>query len=536
MNAHAPRVPLQRVALLLALTAFALYLPTLFHSFFADDHIYLAFKNKLLRNTEWHEVYRLLWERANPWEYLPLRDLSYWLDLRIYGTEGMGLHFSNLVWYGLSAASAWLLFREVVRLYQPAWHAQASTLAWCGTVVFLVHPVHVEAVAWVASRKDLMSAAFAFLSSFALLRGIRLDWRMSHTLLAGVLLLCACFSKAAGITMVLFQSALVLAAWRITPTEAKQRKLAALLILLGTAAFAAFVHMKMGATTGIRLENAPTGLEVMERASRILASLVKLLLASGSLGIYHDVYALGQWHWFASLIAVVSGLVAFAALLLRPGLGALGLILTLAPCTIYLQLAPFTTWSLASERFVFISVAGLSLIVMELCGRLSARNSMLLLLAIFLPCSIITWQRIADWEYPVTLYEREYERLPSFHNAIRDRIQTVLLPNKNYAEAERLAKTLNRSYAADAMLAFIAVEQAYKHMNKLNKNLRREEMQAFCNAMASLRTALTVGHATMRHEPDVTYNNLLSTLAWEINLQYRDSEQQCMTRQQPNAT
>lgn len=529
MNPQVPGVPLQGVAKLLALAAFALFLPTLFHSFFADDHIYLAFKNKLLRNTEWHEVYRLLWERANPWEYLPLRDLSYWLDLRIYGTEGIGLHFSNLVWYGLSAASAWFLFREIVRLYKPTWAARASTLAWCGTVVFLAHPVHVEAVAWVASRKDLMSATFALLSSFVLLRGIRLNWSVSYTMLAAALFLCACFSKAAVLTIVLFQSALILAAWRITPAEYKLYKLAALLTLLGIAIFAATVHMKTGATTGIRLENTLSSMETVERSSRILAALVKLLLIPSSLGIYHDVYALGPWHWLVSTTVLLATIAAFLYLPIKPNLSALGLILMLAPIPPYLQLAPFATWSLASERFVFTSVAGLSLIVMGLLTKLSARSSLILLLVLTFPFGVLTWKRTSEWEYPSTLYEREYERQPWFHNTIRDRIQTVLLPEKNYAEAERLAKTLNRPYATDALLGMIAVEKASKNVGKKDSQ-DIKDLQSLCSALASLRAKLAAGDLAMRTERDVTYKNLLSSLAWELKIRYPDIERSCKTR------
>lgn len=530
MNSHAEdSPPLRRTAVLLALAGFCLYLPTLFHSFFADDHIYLSFKNRLLRDTGWADAHRLLFERANPWEYLPLRDLSYWLDFRIYQTEGMGFHFSNLLWYALSALAAGLLFREIVLLFRRDLAPRATTLAWCGVALFIVHPVHVEAVAWVASRKDLMSATFAFASALVLTRGMRHHWPVSAAALSALLLFAACFSKAAGATMVLFECALILAAWRFAPEIPTRRKLFHLALLLATAALAAFVHMKIGQATGIRIENAPPPGDVIERASRIFAALMRLLAAPYPLGLYHDVYAQGNWHWIVSAGGMAVLLIAAATLAVRPTLWAFGVILVIAPCTIYLQFTPFTTWSLASERFVFMSVGGISLILIDLFGRLQPRVVMMLLLSIVIPCAIVTWDRISDWEYSITLRELEYERLPNFHNAIRDRIDTLQWrgDEASIREAEQLAKKIKRSYAGNALLAQLATAKSYRQLGKWSIQETPKLMADFCINIAALRKALAAGHDAIRHEPDLSYNNLLISIEWEIKYSYLSAEQHC---------
>lgn len=525
-------LPVKRAATLLALTAFLLYIPTLFQSFFADDDVYLAFRNTLLRDTEWSKGYLLLIQRANPWEYLPLRDLSYWLDFRIYKTEGTGFHFSNLLWYALSALGFGLMTRQLILLLQPAWVDRATTLAWCGAALFLVHPAHVEAVAWVASRKDLMSGTFAFFSCFVLVRGIRTQAYLGGSLLAALLLLMACFSKAASITIVIFQIALIISTWRMSAQTPDKHKLVALALLLLTATLAAVVHAQMGASTGIRIENSLPPMETIERGSRILAALQGLLWVPYPMGIYHDVYAYNSWHWLASGVSLLFTVLALIALATRPTLWACGIVLMLAPCTVYLQFMPYTTWSLASERFIFVSVAGAALILIDIFGRLQSRTALALLLGLFIPCAFVTWERIADWEFPTTLREKEYERLPEFHNAIRDRIDTLQArgDEASMSEAARLTSTIKRPYAADALLKQLAAAQAFRRLGNWQDREDRILMSSFCQSLASLRKALATGHMAMRHEPDVSYNNLLTSIEWDLKINYTSVEAHCKNR------
>ena len=180
---------LRSTSTLLLVCGFCLFLPSLYHELFADDEIYLAFTNRMVRQLPWTHLHLFLQKPANPWEFLPLRDFTYWLDFRLYGDEPMGFHLSNLAWYAFSAAGFYWLLRELVLLFRPALANQASVLALCGTVLFVVHPAHVEAAAWVASRKDLMAGAFGFLSAATLARGMRTGWPARYCLIAAVLLL-----------------------------------------------------------------------------------------------------------------------------------------------------------------------------------------------------------------------------------------------------------------------------------------------------------------------------------------------------------
>jgi protein O-mannosyl-transferase len=91
----------------------------------------------------------------------PLTMLSLELDSTLYGQNPAGYHLTNLF---LHAASACLLFFVLQRLTGNAWPS-----AWVAAL-FALHPLHVESVAWVAERKDVLSGLFWMLTLLAYVR------------------------------------------------------------------------------------------------------------------------------------------------------------------------------------------------------------------------------------------------------------------------------------------------------------------------------------------------------------------------------
>jgi hypothetical protein len=524
---------LRNILLLLLALSFCLYLPTLFHYAFADDEIYLAYMNRFLREASWAELYQLFLKPANPWEFLPLRDFTYWLDFRLYGDETSGFHATNLLWYALSVSSSFCFFRELVLLCKPAWAARATVLALCGAVVFMVHPAHVEVAAWIASRKDLIAASFSFFSLALLARALRAGWSALSMSAAALLLFAACFGKASAMTSVLVATALFGMAWKAAPEVGRGKRVAWLLLFWSLLALAFLIHLHFGEARGIRIENHPGLWVMLDRASRILVAQTGILLFPYPLHFYHDVYRLGDWHWLVSGSAALLVLAALWVLSRRRALWALGVVLAFAPLVVYLQLLPFTTWSLASERFAFVSVAGVALILIDLCGRIGEPNKIaVLLLIVVLPSALIVWSRVGEWEYRNTLLEREYALQPEFHNTIRDRIGFTLLPEKRYAEAAALASQLPRPYAVDVLLALIDTEQAYRAMRDPS-GLASDTAalrQNFCRAVTRLRSANSNAYARIPQEPDLSYNNILRTVDQALKLQFGDEKQLCAAK------
>ena len=91
--------------------------------------------------------------------YWPLTYTTFWLDHRLWGFAPAGFHAVNLL---LHFANVLLLWRLLLRMAVPG--------AWMIAALFAVHPVHVEVVAWVIGRKDLLATLFYLSAGHAWLR------------------------------------------------------------------------------------------------------------------------------------------------------------------------------------------------------------------------------------------------------------------------------------------------------------------------------------------------------------------------------
>jgi protein O-mannosyl-transferase len=89
---------------------------------------------------------------AHNWH--PLTTLSHMLDCQLYGLNAGGHHATNVI---LHTIAVLLLFWVLQRMTGATWRSALVA------ALFAVHPLHVESVAWVSERKDILSAVFFFL-------------------------------------------------------------------------------------------------------------------------------------------------------------------------------------------------------------------------------------------------------------------------------------------------------------------------------------------------------------------------------------
>jgi tetratricopeptide (TPR) repeat protein len=135
--------------LLGVLTLFA-YFPATAAGFVWDDDLYLT-QNPCLR--DWRGLARL-WIPGNTVQYYPAVFTTFWVEQRVFGLEPAGYHIVNVVLHALNAVLVWRVCRG---LWIPG--------AWFVGAVFAVHPVHVESVAWITERKNVLSGLF-YLAAF----------------------------------------------------------------------------------------------------------------------------------------------------------------------------------------------------------------------------------------------------------------------------------------------------------------------------------------------------------------------------------
>lgn len=151
---------------LIAITALILltYSNSLTNDFALDDGS-LIIENPSVHGISLENIKEIFTSVPNGMEYLPVRDLTYCIDYGIWGLNPFGYHLSNLIYY---IAMCILLYFFLSRLIS-GWTSSAITIAFLSTALFAVHPVHVESVAGISQRKDLISGIFLLLSLYSFL-------------------------------------------------------------------------------------------------------------------------------------------------------------------------------------------------------------------------------------------------------------------------------------------------------------------------------------------------------------------------------
>ncbi|HRT21609.1 MAG TPA: tetratricopeptide repeat protein [Candidatus Hydrogenedentes bacterium] len=136
---------------LLFLVAVLVYLPALRNDFVNyDDHLYVTNNLQTQAGLTWQGTawaFRTL--HGSNW--MPLTWLSHMLDAQLFGMNPAGHHATNIVFH---AANTLLLYLALRRM------TGAPDRAFVVAALFAIHPLHVESVAWVAERKDVLCGFF----------------------------------------------------------------------------------------------------------------------------------------------------------------------------------------------------------------------------------------------------------------------------------------------------------------------------------------------------------------------------------------
>ncbi len=103
--------------------------------------------------------------------YQPVRVLSYAVDYYFWKLNPVGYHITNIFFYIITCIMVYFaLFHLSMNLRERAFPDSHSRVAFLGSLLFAAHPVHVEAVAWLAARKEVLQGSFFFLAFFLYLK------------------------------------------------------------------------------------------------------------------------------------------------------------------------------------------------------------------------------------------------------------------------------------------------------------------------------------------------------------------------------
>lgn len=124
--------------------------------FIWDDNVMLT-DTPLMRGP-----FSALWTGASGVDYFPATYSSLWIEWHLWGLDPVGYHVTNVLLHAISCLVLWRIF---VRLKFPA--------PWLAALLFAVHPVNVESVAWIAERKNVLAMLFYTLTAWSFVRFIQ---------------------------------------------------------------------------------------------------------------------------------------------------------------------------------------------------------------------------------------------------------------------------------------------------------------------------------------------------------------------------
>jgi tetratricopeptide (TPR) repeat protein len=340
-------------------------------------------------------------EAAN---WFPLTRLSHMLDAQVFGLRGGAHHLTNV---GLHALAAMLLFAFLKRATGARW---ASAFA---AGVFALHPLHVESVAWVAERKDVLCAVFWFLALWAYVKWAGGGARRWYGL---ALAAFSCGWMAKPMIVTLPAVLLLLDAWplgRLRPLGARlTEKISFFAVSIAGAAITYAAQRGSGAVQP--LAAFPLGLRVEDALVSCFLYIEKTVWPAELAAFYPYPRAVPIWQ-AAGVALVLAGVSIWTAREFgkRPYLavGWCWYLVTLLPVIGLVQVGA----QARADRYMYVPMVGLS--VMAAWGArdvLRARPRLrvpagILAGAALLACGAAAWAQTGYWENSGTLFRHALE-------------------------------------------------------------------------------------------------------------------------------
>ncbi len=294
--------------------------------------------------------------------YAPLTVFSFLLDHSVYGLWAGGYHLTNIL---LHLVNVVLVFLLITRL---TWNRM---IGWATAAVFAIHPVQVETVVWISSRKGLLSGAFILASLWYWLRK---DRTLEQNTCGLICFICALLSKALAVVVPAIVFCYDYWVAKVPFREAVKKQ-----VFPGCCALLLLVITMLAQTSelgGVRDHFGMSKLELISVDTVIMSKYVQMLLWPGTRSVLYDPPTSGiAWNVTISVICWLLTAIMFVRMGRRQPLilfAGSTFILLLIPV---LNLFPITT--LMNDRYLYLpSIPFFALIfsgAMQLLERLRER-------------------------------------------------------------------------------------------------------------------------------------------------------------------
>ena len=348
----------------------------------------------------------------------PMLFFTFWLNHLVLGNAPLGYHLVNVIIHVLNTALVFLVTHRLLILYRgSAARGKVDLLAGFAAVVFLLHPIQTESVAYIASRSETLCAFFmlAALALFLYRRPGPVTWPAASAIMLLCVAACATKEQAVSLVPVLlladlfweadFSLARLRANWRLYVSLAAAG-------LLGAAVVVRLLEISPSA--GFRLHDL-TWLEYFLTECRVFFSYVRLFVLpvgqtlSPEVAISKNIFDHGSIFGLLGILALIAAAVYFRRRWRLASFGILVFIVLLAPTSSFVPLLDPLV-----EHRLYLPTLALTLVLLECLLRARLREERLVALCILIPCvcGAMSFSRNYVWGDEILLWQDAVSKTP----------------------------------------------------------------------------------------------------------------------------
>ena len=409
----------------------------------------------------------------NEGHYWPLVYTTFWLEHKLWGLAAAGYHIVNVLLHFVNVLLVW---RLLLRLAVPG--------AWAIAAVFAVHPLHVESVAWVIERKDLLSALFYLTAVLTWLRFVEAP-QWGRYVLTLALFVAGLLSKSVVVTL---PAALLIGHWwqqgRLISTDLWRLAPFFLVALTITVADVAFYRT---------IEILSLDYSLIERvliAARALWFYAGKLLWPTELAVIYPLWDIRigdplAWAYVVAAVAVAALLWFGRDRLGRgPLAGALFFAVTLSPVLGFIDYG-YMQFSFVADRYQYL--AGLGVMAVLIGGAVHGASKLSgvlkmgatgLLVVVLAFLGTMTWHQAGIYRDEITFFNHIIAHNPKARSAHLNLGKALFELNRLEEAEEQLRRALD-----------LNPRHRNAHQN-LAETLRKQER--YEEAIASYRAVLEI--------------------------------------------
>jgi tetratricopeptide (TPR) repeat protein len=383
------------VLLSLCLTTFAIYANTLQNAFVNYDDPALLVENRQVLQYDFKTAFTSVVAE----DYIPLVTTSFAAENALFGMDPFYFHLGNLIMHTINVA---LVFTFLYLITSGGLFVAATA-----ALLFSVHPLHVESVAWLAERKDVLSTLFFLVSLITYWLVFKKPEKKYFYAMSLLSFTLALFAKFMAISL---PAILLMIHFRNRTSLKKSLWMQLPFAIIG--GVFTYIHLLLHNRGEHLPENQDSVLSALQRGMDSLAFYIHKMLVPINLSAYYERgVAQAAWPEYLALLFFVLGVIwlakkseknkaaAFA--------GSLFFLLTIFPV---LQIISFGNKFAFADRFMYLPSLGLFYFLAVAASEKVI--SRIFIVIITIPLMYLTFERNKAWASSETLWEDEVVTYP----------------------------------------------------------------------------------------------------------------------------